>query len=142
MHLILCKSLAPYIITSSLELNHLHRTAGSETTATTLSCVTYYLLRYPTVYRKLQQEIRSAFKAYHEINASSTTNLEYLHAVALEGMRMYAPLPFALPRVVPEGGDTVDGHFLPAGVSGKEKPLDLKRNIKDTDGFISDHCIN
>jgi hypothetical protein len=30
---------------------------------------------------------------------------------------MYAPLPFALPRVVPEGGDTVDGIQLPAGVS-------------------------
>ena len=30
---------------------------------------------------------------------------------------MYAPLPFALPRVVPDGGDTVDGHLLPAGVS-------------------------
>lgn len=90
--------------------------------------MTYYLLRYPTIYRKLQHEIRSAFKAYDEINANSTTDLEYLHAVALEAMRMYAPLPFALPRVVPEGGDTVDGHFLPAGVSllnlkGLWKPL-------------------
>ena len=55
---------------------------------------------------------------------------------------MYAPLPFALHRVVPEGGNAADGHFLPAGVSGKEQPLDLKRNIKDTDGFNSDHCIN
>ena len=32
-------------------------------------------------------------------------------------MRIYPPLPFALPRVVPAGGDTVDGHFLPEGVS-------------------------
>ncbi len=39
-----------------------------------------------------------------------------MHAVILEGLRIYPPLPFALPRVVPEGGDTVDGHFLPAGV--------------------------
>lgn len=80
----------------------------------------YYLLRYPTIYSKLQYEICSAFKTYHEINANSTANLKYLHAVALEGMRMYPPLPFALPRVVPEGGDTVDGHFLPAGVSRKQ----------------------
>lgn len=94
--------------------------------------MTYYLLRYPTIYRKLQHEIRSAFKAYDEITASSTTDLEYLHAVALEAMRMYAPLPFALPRVVPEGGDTVDGHFLPAGVSFP-KP---KRHMEATDGSI------
>ena len=32
-------------------------------------------------------------------------------------MRIFPPLPFALPRVVPAGGDTVDGHFLPEGVS-------------------------
>ena len=31
-------------------------------------------------------------------------------------MRIYAPLPLGLPRVVPRGGDTVDGHFLPAEV--------------------------
>lgn len=38
-----------------------------------------------------------------------------MHAVILEGLRIYPPLPFALPRVVLEGGDTVDSHFLPAG---------------------------
>ena len=39
-----------------------------------------------------------------------------MHAVILEGLRIYPPLPFALPRVVPEGGATVNGHFLPEGV--------------------------
>ncbi|KAI1380476.1 benzoate 4-monooxygenase cytochrome P450 [Hypoxylon crocopeplum] len=34
-----------------------------------------------------------------------------------------APLPFALPRVVPEGGDTVDGHFLPGGMTVSTAPL-------------------
>jgi cytochrome P450 len=66
----------------------------------------------------LQQEIRSAFKTYSEIDGTSTIPLKYLSAVALEAMRIYPPLPFALPRVVPAGGDTVDGHFLPEGVSG------------------------
>ncbi|KAH8635732.1 hypothetical protein IG631_11133 [Alternaria alternata] len=32
-------------------------------------------------------------------------------------MRIYPPLPFPLPRVVPQGGDIVDGHFIPEGVS-------------------------
>jgi len=95
------------------------RTAGSETTATTLSCVTYYLLKYPDVLKTVQDEIRSNFKDYNEINAQSTASLKYLHAVCLEALRIYAPLPFPLPRVVPEGGDTVDGHYLPAGVSPK-----------------------
>ena len=46
------------------------------------------------------------------------SSLKYLHAAALEEMRIYAPLPLGLPRVVPKGGDTVDGHFLPAEVNG------------------------
>lgn len=29
------------------------------------------------------------------------------------------PLPFALPRVVPVGGSTVDGHYLPGGVRNR-----------------------
>lgn len=91
--------------------------AGSETTATALSCIMYYLLRDRLVLKELQDEIRAAFKSYDEISALSTVPLKYLHAVILEGLRIYPPLPFALPRVVPKGGDTVDGHFLPPGVS-------------------------
>lgn len=65
---------------------------------------------------QLQNEVRSAFNRYEDIDATSTATLRYLKAVAQEAMRMYPPLPFALPRVVPEGGATVDGHFLPGGV--------------------------
>lgn len=75
------------------------------------------------MYKKLQDEVRSSFKTYEEINAHSTAGLKYLQAVALEGMRLFAPLPLGLPRVVPEGGDTVDGHFLPAGVSITDSEL-------------------
>lgn len=91
--------------------------AGSETTATALSAITYYLLRTPAVMRKLCHEIRSSFAAYGDINSRSTLELPYLAAVIAEGLRIYPPLPIALPRVVPPGGDTVDGHHVPAGVS-------------------------
>lgn len=90
--------------------------AGSETTATTLSCIMYYLMRNGTVLIQLQDECRTAFASYEEITASSTLQLKYLHAVILEGLRIYPPLPLALPRIVPQGGDTVDGHFLLQGV--------------------------
>lgn len=90
--------------------------AGSETTATALSCITYYVLRTPQVLQKLQHEIRGSYKDYSEIDAASTATLPYIKATILEALRIYPPLPFALPRVVPSGGDTVDGYFLPAGV--------------------------
>lgn len=90
--------------------------AGSETTATALSCMTYYLLKNPPIMARLQEEVRSAFTRYEEIDSASTIPLKYLKAVAQEAMRIYPPLPFALPRVVPEPGCHVDGQFLPGGV--------------------------
>ncbi|KAI0550323.1 cytochrome P450 [Xylaria curta] len=92
-------------------------TAGSETTATVLSTITYYLLRLPEVYRKLKDEIQAEFQTFEQINAKSTAHLKYLNAVICEGMRIYSPLPVALPRIVPEGGDTVDGYPIPGGVT-------------------------
>ncbi|KAL2046333.1 hypothetical protein N7G274_001780 [Stereocaulon virgatum] len=88
--------------------------AGSEPTATVLSCITCYLLKIPNVGRRLLEEIRAIFKSCNDINAASASSLPYLHAVALEGTRIYAPLPLGPPRIVLRGGDTVDGHFLPA----------------------------
>lgn len=90
--------------------------AGSETTSTVLSTSFYYMLKNQTVYQALTREIRSAFKSEAEIHESSCRNLTYLSAVCKEAMRIYAPLPIAPPREVPEGGDTIDGHFVPAGV--------------------------
>jgi hypothetical protein len=81
-----------------------------------MSTVFYYLLKQPGIMHRLQVEIRSFFKSYDEINALSTTNLPYTVAVIREAMRIYPPLALALPRIVPEGGDTIDGNFVPAGV--------------------------
>ncbi|EUC39618.1 hypothetical protein COCMIDRAFT_10305 [Bipolaris oryzae ATCC 44560] len=89
--------------------------AGSETTATTLSCLSYYLLQNPSVFSQLQNEVRSSFTRYEDITAATTTPLKYLKAALKEAMRIYPPLPFALPRVVPPGGCTVDGYFIPGG---------------------------
>ncbi|KAI1098800.1 cytochrome P450 [Jackrogersella minutella] len=97
--------------------------AGSETTATALSCMLYYLLKPPAIKEKLQQEVWSCFESYDEINSSSTIPLKYLKTVILEGLRLYPPIPFALPRVVPGGGDTVDDHFLPAGTIVSTNPV-------------------
>ncbi|KAJ4289876.1 hypothetical protein N0V90_011209 [Kalmusia sp. IMI 367209] len=98
-------------------------TAGSETTATALSCITYYLSRNKNVLEKLQQEIRGTFGSFQEIDSASTAPLTYLNAVCQEGMRIYPPLPIALPRVVSENGNEINGHFLPPGALTNPKVI-------------------
>lgn len=91
--------------------------AGSETTATALACATYFLCQDSAIVLKLRKELDGVFSSCDQINGASTANLEYLTAVCREAMRMYPPLPFTLSRVVPKGGDIVDGQLLPEGVS-------------------------
>ncbi|EAW12419.1 cytochrome P450 [Aspergillus clavatus NRRL 1] len=88
--------------------------AGSETTATCLATVIYYVGRNPRILKALQEEVRSAFGRPEEINGQSTSSLKYLHAVCLEALRIFPPLALGLPRVVPEGGEMIDGYFVPA----------------------------
>lgn len=97
--------------------------AGSETTATALSCITYYLQKRPDILAKLRGEVRSAFSSYAEIDSESTLHLKYLKAVCLEAMRVYPPLPFPLPRIVPDGGAEVDSHYLPGGTIVSTNPF-------------------
>jgi cytochrome P450 len=90
--------------------------AGSETTATTMSILTYWLCKTPRVYKKLKQEVRSRYTSSSEIMSNNAT-FPYLTAVINEILRLVPPMSFGTPRVVPEGGETVDGLFIPGGVS-------------------------
>lgn len=85
--------------------------AGSETTANELSGLTARLLKNPRVYKKLAEEIRSSFKHEGELINDNLAKLPYLAACLSEGLRIHPPLPTALMRTVPKGGDTIDGHW-------------------------------
>jgi cytochrome P450 len=89
--------------------------AGSETTASAFCGLTYYLCRTPEVYQKLKDELRGRFKTADEIMGHNTT-FQYLTAVINETLRIYPPVPIAMPRITPKGGATVAGVFVPEGV--------------------------
>ncbi|KAL9581562.1 MAG: hypothetical protein Q9203_005838 [Teloschistes exilis] len=91
--------------------------AGSETTATALSGILGNLLHTPEAMQELIKEIRGAFSHGSEIVAAKVDGLAYLNAVIEEGLRMCPPVALGMPRLVPEGGSTVSGYPLPAGVS-------------------------
>ena len=92
---------------------------GSETTATALTGIFNHLTKVENqrVMSRLCKEIRIAFEREEDITIDATTKLPYLEAVINEGLRICNPIPGGLPRVVPKGGDTYNGIFLPGGVS-------------------------
>ena len=102
--------------------------AGSETSATMLSGVTMLLLQYPDKMKKLIDEIRTTFKAHHDITMEEVFKLTYLDAVFHEALRVYPPVPTGFARVVPPGGDTIDGHWVAEKVRiASVEKLNLRR---------------
>ncbi|OQV05157.1 hypothetical protein CLAIMM_09941 isoform 1 [Cladophialophora immunda] len=94
--------------------------AGSDTTGIALTGTLYHLLKNPGAYKRLKDEIDEAEKnktLSRSAKLRETQPLPYLQAVIKEGMRVHPSVAFILPRHVPEGGCTIAGKFLPAGVS-------------------------
>ncbi len=95
---------------------------GSETTATTLTGIFNHLCKNERILTRLCTEIRRRYGKEEDITIDSIHDLPYLEAVLNEGLRMCNPIPGGLPRMVPEGGDTYCGKFLPGGVSSLLEP--------------------
>jgi cytochrome P450 len=87
--------------------------AGSETSGTLLSGAIYYLLKNPRWLEELQREVRGTFAQESQITFIASAQLKIMNAIIFEALRMYPPVPVALPRVVPRTGATVAGTFIP-----------------------------
>jgi cytochrome P450 len=86
--------------------------AGSETTASLLAGVTFHLLKNPDKLKKLNDEVRSAFKTSDDITIAAVNRLPYLLACLNEGLRRYPPAVSNLPRDVHEGGEMIAGEWV------------------------------
>jgi cytochrome P450 len=105
--------------------------AGSETTATTLIGCLYLLGTNPDALRELRQVLYGEIKSIEDItlfkvipmkvsrdrsNVEKVAKLPYLTAAIQETLRLYPPVPSALPRYTPESGAAIAGHWVPGGV--------------------------
>jgi hypothetical protein len=115
-------------------------TAGSETTATTLCGAINYLIADPDKLSKLTTEIRSAFQKPEQVTLDALQNLTYLNGVIQEALRLCPAIPWVLPRIVPAGGDTVCGTWLPGGVSLRVTPYHETRYL--TNLFYRLQCLS
>jgi cytochrome P450 len=118
--------------------------AGSETVATQLSGLTYYLCSNPSVLIKLKSEIRIAFKNEEEITMVSTNGLTYLSAVLNEALRIYPASVGILARVTPREGCAIAGRFVPGNTYvsvSRWSTSHSKENFKKPDDFVPERWL-
>ncbi|KAH6872093.1 cytochrome P450 [Thelonectria olida] len=87
--------------------------AGSETTATLMSGVTYYLVRDAKRMAILQDEVRKAFSSTKEINYDNVKKLPYLTACLDEALRIYPPVADTFPRNTGPRSEVINGQLIP-----------------------------
>lgn len=91
--------------------------AGSETTATLMSGVTYYLMTNPDQMQKVVAEVRGAFSSAEEISFVSVNKLPYLLACLNEALRIYPPVADNMPRNTGPNHEMICGKMVPPHVS-------------------------
>lgn len=102
--------------------------AGGGTTSIVLGAMIYYLILNTDMLQRVRDETIHLFKTSDEITAPKLSECKFLTAVIKEGLRMMPPAPTGLPRYSP--GETVDGHYVPAGVEVMVHPWTLTRSTK------------
>lgn len=113
--------------------------AGSDTVAITSTAAMYYLMKNPKVSTKLQEELEAGNLSTPIPAYSQISKLPYLHAVIKESMRLFPNLTHPLERLVPSGGVSMAGIFLPQGSSVGSLQLAMHLNPQvfgeDADAF-------
>ncbi|KAI9649331.1 hypothetical protein NHQ30_001903 [Ciborinia camelliae] len=92
--------------------------AGSDTTSTAVQSTLLAICSNPRVYNTLKSEIAYAVTrglVSEIIQDCEAKRLPYLQACILEGLRKFPPLSQLRERMVPPGGDCIQGYHIPEG---------------------------
>lgn len=93
-------------------------TAGSDTTAISLSSIMWHLMRNQDVLGKLRAEIgrfTQQGRCSEHVTFKESQEMPYLQAVMKEALRVHSATGLPMWRVVPDGGAEISGRFFPAG---------------------------
>ncbi|KAF2185244.1 cytochrome P450 [Zopfia rhizophila CBS 207.26] len=92
--------------------------AGSETTATTLASVLFYLAKYPEKQKKLQQFVDLAMPGgFSEWNYEKVKSVTYIDDVINESLRLKPALLNGGPRETPAKGIQIDEMYIPGSTN-------------------------
>ncbi|KAF5006431.1 hypothetical protein FDECE_7191 [Fusarium decemcellulare] len=99
--------------------------AGSDTTAVTLTYLVWAVLKQPQLQAELEREVCGLSP---DLTFEELKNAPLLNSVIEETLRLYGAAPGALPRVVPEKGLSVGGHFIPSDTVVSTQAYTLHRD--------------
>ncbi|KFA50662.1 hypothetical protein S40293_04868 [Stachybotrys chartarum IBT 40293] len=99
--------------------------AGTDTTAYTLTCLVWSVLRHPFIYSALHEEVAGLENSFTD---SALEALPLLNAVINETLRLYGPASGSLPRIVPSGGVQLGGYLIQENTTVSTQAWTLHRN--------------
>ena len=102
----------------------------AETSATVFIELFSQVSHYQVNMDRLYREIRDSFRREEDVTIDSYNGLLYLEAVLNEGLRICNPIPSGLPRVVPLGGDTYCGVYIPGDIICLPPPFSTEYSCK------------
>ncbi|KAK6839281.1 cytochrome P450 [Apiospora arundinis] len=93
--------------------------AGSDTVSSALQSFVYHMIRHPTAWSRVRDEIDTAGQngrcRERAISFKDASELPFLQACIKEAIRVFSPVPMGLPRLAPKGGLTIGNKTFPAG---------------------------
>lgn len=99
--------------------------AGSDTTAFSLTYITWSVLAHPDIQAKLEEEVAALHDGFTDADLEM---LPFLTAVINETLRIWGASSGSLPRTVPRGGAELAGHFVPEGYTVSTQSWTLHRD--------------
>lgn len=119
--------------------------AGSDTTASTMGAAVYYILKHPSIYKCLREELTAA-NLSTPAQWKQIRDLPYLDAVMRESMRLNPGVGLLVERVVPKEGFTLpDGRFVQGGTIVGMNPWVINRQTAifgpEPDSFIPERWL-
>lgn len=109
----------------------IYLTAGTSTTAGTLTYLVWAVCRQERIRSKLVASLRAHLASQgleDDFQYDNIKGLAYLECVIKETLRLYPAVPHGMPRVVPAGGATLGGYHLPEGTNVAAQAYSLHRN--------------
>ncbi|KAF7586585.1 hypothetical protein BBP40_008642 [Aspergillus hancockii] len=116
--------------------------AGSDSTANVMHTIMFNLLTHPRSMESLREELLQVKSQTGLLRVcpswEEVKGLPYLDACVMEGVRLHPPFCLPFERVVPDGGITICGTYLPAGTVVGMNPYVINRD-KQTFGDDADN---